>query len=362
LTERKDSPLVEIPIISPQPQEVETANILATWSYGLGRTAVFTSDAGKRWAADWVGSAYYDQFFSQLVRWTMRPSNDDGKYSVATQAKDGRVQIIVNALDANDKFLNFMDMSATAIGPDLKPISVPLNQQAPGRYVGEFVPESAGSFMVSVSPGAGKANITTGVTVPFSDEYRVRQANMRLLEQLAEQKPNGGEPGELAPALEQGNLEELVGIDTYRPGLPPAKSLKDIWPLAVLIGSTLFFADVFVRRVALDLGAPLRAIARWLGRSRTSGADQQRQKSLDQLRKSKSQVSGDLERQRSAVTFEVTEVEEGPGRSSASFGAEPSTGKPNVAATAKPSMQTEDDQSYTSRLLEAKRKAKKNNP
>lgn len=362
LTERKDSPLVEIPIISPQPQEVETANILATWSYGLGRTAVFTSDAGKRWAADWVGSAYYDQFFSQLVRWTMRPSNDDGKYSVATQAKDGRVQIIVNALDANDKFLNFMDMSATAIGPDLKPISVPLNQQAPGRYIGEFVPESAGSFMVSVSPGAGKANITTGVTVPFSDEYRVRQANMRLLEQLAEQKPNGGEPGELAPALEQGNLEELVGIDTYRPGLPPAKSLKDIWPLAVLIGSTLFFADVFVRRVALDLGAPLRAIAQWLGRSRTSGADQQRQKSLDQLRKSKSQVSGDLERQRSAVTFEVTEVDEGPGRSSASFGAEPSTGKPNVAATAKPSMQTEDDQSYTSRLLEAKRKAKKNNP
>ena len=114
--------------------------------------------------------------------------------------------------------------------------------------------------------------------------------------------------------------------------------------------------------MALDLGAPLRALARWLGKARTSGADQQRQKSLDQLRKSKSQVSGDLERQRSAVTFEVTDLEEGAGRGTASFGAEPSAGKPNAAAPAKPSMQTEDDQSYTSRLLEAKRKAKKNNP
>ncbi len=365
LTERKDSPLVEVPLLSPMPEESETASLLATWNYGLGRTAVFTSDAGKRWANDWVGSTYYDQFFSQLVRWTMRTQNDDGKYSVATQVKDGRVQIIVNALDANDQFLNFLDMNATAIGPDLKPMTLPLRQQAPGRYVGEFVPEGAGSYMVSVNPGSGRATMTTGVTVPFSDEYRVRQANMRLLEELAEQKPLGGEQGMLMPPLESDSLEEIVKIDTYRAGIPSAKSLKDVWPIALLLGSTLFFADVFVRRVALDLGKPLRKMAQWIQRSRHTEVDEKRQASLDRLRSSKSQVSGELDRQRASASFEIPDpaTSEVPSANQPSgldrFGSETSRQSGPSAPSAPPSMQTDDEQSYTSRLLEAKRQAKK---
>ena len=368
LTERKDSPLVEVPLLSPKPDESETASLLATWNYGLGRTAVFTTDAGKRWATDWVGSPYYDQFFSQLVRWTMRTQDDDGKYSIATQIKGGRVQIIVNAVDANDQFLNFLDMNATAIGPDLRPITVSLRQQAPGRYVGEFAPEAAGSYMVSVNPGSGRATMTTGVTVPFSDEYRVRQANMRLLEQLAGQKPSGGEAGVLAPALESDNLEEVLRMDTYRPGVPPAKSLKDVWPLALLLGASLFFADVFVRRVAVDLGAPLRKLATAIRRTKHSEADQQRQASLDRLRSSKTQVAGDLERQRTQASFDFPDKPSGvtgnaTGSEASSFGSSPSksgSGTPaDAGGTAAPRMTTDEEKSYTSRLLDAKRQAKK---
>ncbi len=54
LTTIKDSPLVEVPIRSSKPTEAENQAVLATWTYGLGRTAVFTSDAGKRWAGDWT--------------------------------------------------------------------------------------------------------------------------------------------------------------------------------------------------------------------------------------------------------------------------------------------------------------------
>jgi uncharacterized membrane protein len=365
-TEIKDSPLVEVPLLSPVPEESETASLLATWNYGLGRSAVFTTDAGKRWTTDWVGSPYYDQFFSQLVRWTMRAQNDDGKYSIATQVKDGRVQIIVNAMDANDQFLNFLDMGATAIGPDLKPISVPLQQQAPGRYVGEFAPESAGSYMVSVIPGSGKATMTTGVTVPFSDEYRVRRANMRLLEQLAQQRPAGGEPGTLMQPLESDTLEQVVGLDTFRPGVPAAKSLRDVWPIALLIGSSLFFADVFVRRVALDLGLPLRKLAQAMRRKQTSETDQKRQQSLDRLRSSKSQVTGDLERQRTNSSFAPPPSSQEDGSSSGSgtsgrdtFGAESDRPQSTTSPPSAPTMQVSEEPSYTSRLLEAKRQAKK---
>ncbi len=364
LTERKESPLVEVPLRSTKPAEPDTASLLATWTYGLGRTAVFTTDAGHRWAAEWVNSPFYDQFFSQMVRWTMRPSNDDSKYNIATNVKDGRIQIVVTALNADDKFVNFLDMNAIAVGPDLKPISVSMRQQASGRYVGELTPEQAGSYMLSIVPGGGKPPITTGVTMPFSDEYRVRQANMQLLETLAARIPVGGSSGTLSASLEKDSMKEVLGVDTYRKGLPPAKSLKDIWPLAVLFGATLFFADVFVRRVALDLGLPLRMLAAKLRRRREEsialGAEQK--KRLDRLRSSKTIVGDDLQKQRASTQFEPDQ----PIASSATtaedaFGSGDSKSKRSDLASTKPSMGVEEEQSYTSRLLEAKRKAKKNN-
>jgi len=366
LTERKDSPLVEVPLLSPKPAEPENASLLATWNYGLGRTAVFTTDAGKRWASDWVGSPNYEQFFSQLVRWTMRTQNDDGKYSVATQVKDGRVQVILNAKDSDDNFLNFLDVNATAFGPDLAPINVPLRQQAPGRYVGEFVPESSGSYMLSILPGTGRQVLTTGVNLPFSDEYRIRQANMRLIEQLAEGKPQGGESGKVLPELSDSEMETLLGFDTYRTGLPPARSLKDIWPLALLLGATLFFADVFVRRVAVDFGWPIRKLAGLLSRRKASEADQARQKSLDRLRTSKTRVADDIQKQRTATTMELPEPTAGdptrPASGSDAFGSadtKPKAGSPKSRPDDGKGSEEKDD--YTARLLEAKRKAKKNN-
>ena len=363
LTERKDSPLVEVPLLSPKPTESDTASILATWTYGLGRTAVFTTDAGNRWAAGWVDSPYYDQFFSQLVRWTMRPSNDDSKYNIATNIKDGRVQIVVTALNADDKFVNFLDMNAIAVGPDLKPINVAMRQQASGRYVGELTPEQAGSYMLSIVPGGGKPPITTGVTMPFSDEYRVRQANMQLLESLAARKPMGGSAGLISASLEKDSLKEVIGMDTYRTGLPPAKSLMDIWPLAVLVGAALFFGDVFVRRVALDLGLPLRMLATRLRKRREgSNALNAEQKSrLDRLRSSKTVVSDDLQKQRASTQFEPDQdLPVSASSAEDAFGKKDSSlSRPDLSSK-KPSLGIEEEQSYTSRLLDAKRKAKKN--
>ncbi|MCP5110307.1 MAG: VWA domain-containing protein, partial [bacterium] len=42
--------------------------LLARWQFGLGRAAVFTSDAKSRWAAGWVGWEGYDRFWINLTR------------------------------------------------------------------------------------------------------------------------------------------------------------------------------------------------------------------------------------------------------------------------------------------------------
>ncbi len=72
-TSLKESELVETPIVSPVPTSGEVNAILAHWNYGLGRSVAFTSDAGRRWATAWPDWDSYAAFWSQLVRWSMRP-------------------------------------------------------------------------------------------------------------------------------------------------------------------------------------------------------------------------------------------------------------------------------------------------
>ncbi len=42
--------------------------LLTRWQYGLGRSAVFASDAKPRWAANWIGWPGYDRFWTNLLR------------------------------------------------------------------------------------------------------------------------------------------------------------------------------------------------------------------------------------------------------------------------------------------------------
>ena len=126
----------------------------------------------------------------------------------------------------------------------------------------------------------------------------------------------------------------------------------------------MFFGDVFVRRVAFDMGLPLRMLAARLRRRSddSKALDAEQKTRLDRLRSSKNVVGDDLQRQRASTQFEpeqgisasVTTAED------AFASGDPKSNRSELTPK-KPSMGVEEEQSYTSRLLEAKRKAKKNN-
>ncbi len=362
LTSLKDSGLVQVPIRSSNPTEPENQAVLATWEFGAGRTAVFTSDVGKRWGGEWTSWSGYDQFFSQLVRWAMRPTKSDAKFTVASNVNNGRVEVVVNALNQDDQFLNFLDMQAVAVGPDLKPIPLIMRQAAPGRYVGSFEADAAGSYLINAIPGPGMAPITTGASVPFSDEYRVRGTNFALLEQLAQLEPTGGTAGEMTSPLEASSLQELLKTNTYRGGLPRAMSMQDIWPLCLLIGAVALFADIFVRRVSLDYAYPLKWLMRRL-RPGESARDVDRKESLARLRSTKTEVSGELAQAQSSTRFEsdgsapagnsaqtLSDAQGSTASSSSPGGNKSSTSTPGMAQSAEPG-------GYTARLLAAKKAA-----
>ncbi len=156
-TKKEGSPLVETLLTSPEPAGEENNTVLAGWTYGLGKAVAFTSDAGCRWTSDWTAEPIYDKFFGQMIRWSMRPVGGSGKFTVATDIADGQVRVVVNALDKNDEFLNFLSMNATAVGPDMKPIPLRIEQTSPGRYVGSFPARDAGSYFLTLNPGTGQA-------------------------------------------------------------------------------------------------------------------------------------------------------------------------------------------------------------
>lgn len=354
LTSRKDSPLVEVSLLSPMPAGEKSNTILATWTYGLGKAVAFTSDVGARWATSWTRWEDYDKLFGQMIRWSMRPADDQDKFTVATDVQDGQVRVVVNALDKNDEFLNFLGMSGTVIGPDLKQRELRMEQTAPGRYQGVFPGRDSGSYFIAVSPGVGKAMVRTGITVPYSDEFRVRSTNLHLLEQLAALTPEEGEPGKVIDA--PGNLDDpkpLAEIDSFRHDLVKATSSQDVWHYLALAACCLFFGDVFVRRVHVSFAwlPPLagRVLDRLLRREpRVAPAP-----TIERLRSRKAEVSDQLDQLRASTRFEAPpEIVIDP------QAIEQPTAAPSESKAPAPSLSPDQpaEDSYTARLLKAKKK------
>jgi uncharacterized membrane protein len=360
LTTVKENPLVEVSMISPDPADTKNATLLASWTYGLGRTAVLTTDAGARWANAWTGWPGYDKLFSQLVRWSMRPTGDQGNFSVATQTKDGKVRVVITALDQDDELQNFLNLSSSVVGPDMKSSSFEIRQISPGRYVGEFEAPQSGSYFLTISPGADKAPIRTGVNVPYSAEYRDRETNRAFIEQLAMLEPKGGKPGRIIDAdLTATSTQAVAQVDSFRRDLPVAISTRDIWPLLVLAGACVFFADVFVRRVSIgfDWLPPVWARTKQLI-FRAEPTDQ-REERIQRLRNRKQEIGEQIDQRRAATRFEPEpDADVNLDVLSDSDAARDSRTVHRDDATRMAPAEAEQD-TYTARLLKAKERARR---
>jgi uncharacterized membrane protein len=357
LTSKKDNPLVETLLTSPLPAGSDDNNtILASWTYGLGKAAAFTSDAGARWTDGWINDPLYDKLFGQMIRWSMRPAGGTGKYTVSAEPSDGQVRLIINALDKDDEFLNFLAMSGTAVGPDMQPLPMKIEQTAPGRYVGTFAAKEAGSYFIMVVPGPGQAPIRTGINVPYSDEYRELEPNEILLKQLAESVPKGGKRGkviDLPP--DKTGIPGLLATNTFRHDLPKAKSSLDAWHYFLLIASCLFFSDIFVRRVQVNFGWMMpyyHRLSGWILRRQEKPVEVVM---LDRLKSRKAEVTDQIEQRRGSVRFEMPQAEK---PADLTVLEEPSslTPKEKKSATSPDISQKTEQESYTERLLKAKKK------
>ena len=364
LTSVKENELVEVPLRSPQPSG-QLNPVLAHWTYGLGRSVAFTSDAGRRWTARWPEWEGYAAFWSQVVRWSLRPV-DKGNLSLTLRREEGRIKVVVDALDKDNQFLNFLNIRGNVVNPDLKRAPIELAQVAPGRYEGVIEDaESRGNYFVNLgytSPDGASGLVTSGVSVPYSDEYRDLQSNPAALQSIAD-VTNGklfDWKTRRDGAIDAKLTAESTDVFRRDPTARPPTNFQDLWPTLLWLSAMLFLGDVAVRRVAPDLDRLRKNLADgWKALRGKEVAPQPDY--MEKLKGRKAEVADQLDRNRAAVRFEAPPLPAGPigeplleGETRAPAAPRALTpGAPSIAPSGPKPAEAE---SYTNRLLKAKQK------
>jgi hypothetical protein len=224
--------------------------LLATWQYGLGRAAAWTSDVENRWATQWLAWEEFPRFAAQLVSWTLPAPQVEG-LTASARVEENRGIIELEAIDESGEPLNFLYAHAAFVGPDLSVTERELTQVGPGRYKTEAQLSQPGTYLVRLGVNAGDDSLgqeILGLVVPYSPEYRMAGMDLPFLNELS--RITGG-----------GELTEPVAAFVHN--LEATAKAREIWQPLLLVVALLFPLDVAIRRVMLGRSDYVKA-AQWM--------------------------------------------------------------------------------------------------
>jgi uncharacterized membrane protein len=207
--------------------------LLARWRYGLGRTAIFTSDVKNRWAADWLTWDGYGKFWSQLVRETMRRDGGEELDFVVERIGD-EVLITVSALTEEGAYRTDLDPQLRVVGTEGEETSLSFQQVGPGTFQARHTlgPPGEEPYRFELS-GNGIEDRLQALYYRYGDEYRLYPANTELLDEIAVQ--TGG-----AFLPDVGDIFDDYGETASVP--------TPLWPWLSALALISFFLDIAVRR------------------------------------------------------------------------------------------------------------------
>jgi uncharacterized membrane protein len=218
--------------------------LLAHWRFGLGKVTAFTSDCKSRWSALWItGWEGYSQFWAQVIRETAREPQGS-RMDIRLEEAGGRASIAVDVLEDAAHYANDVEVAsdvffvpANSIGSAMKRVSGSvLEQEGPGRYRGEFLPDRPGVYLVRARAGAEM--VSAGLVHNISAEAAAGRVNAPLLAKVA----------------------SLTGGTVLGPGdpLPPAGKGRaryvELAPILLRLFIIAFLADLAIRRWENVLG------------------------------------------------------------------------------------------------------------
>lgn len=231
----KARPQAEVILVSPYGEP-----IYARWRRGLGKSAVFTTDAKNRWAVQWVGWPGFSKLWSQIVRDLMR-TNEERTFPMQLAVEGGQGRITVDAYDeatGGTSYINSLLSKAAVQPPEGDKLEIDLQQIAPGRYEARFPLTSYGSYSVSVdhadAEGDSLATSKGTLTWPYPDEYLKLEPNTALIQKAVEIGRGGLDP---------------TAARLFDPEGESVKFKSELWPYFLFGALGLFVLDLLLRRL-----------------------------------------------------------------------------------------------------------------
>lgn len=207
--------------------------ILATWQYGLGRTAVWTSDVSGKWSKNWLASQQGRQILQNSVSWIMKKQSS--KDVTASAAIEGEKSLLTVTMSYDE---SVSEVKGTVVSNDNRTYDIILNRTAPNVYVGSMDTIAEGGYILNLQITNTKGetdSVNTGFAIAYPKEYDRRNWGKGdvLLNRIAE--ATGGRV-----------LTSGEDVFTQKPqAVSESKSLTNLFLILALI---VFLLDVFFRR------------------------------------------------------------------------------------------------------------------
>jgi hypothetical protein len=208
--------------------------LLARWQYALGKSAMFTSDAKDRWAADWLKWGGYTKFWSQLVRETMRRQDND-EFDLQVERQGDEARVTINAIEKDGTFRNALRPQLRVLSPSQTSSTVDVPQVGPGSYETRIPLPQDGTYVFrTMGDVTGVPSRTLEYSYP--DEYHFYPPDFTRLRTIS---------------TETGGVYQPAGPEIFDAQGESVAVHSNLWPWLASIALAMYVGDVFLRRLRL---------------------------------------------------------------------------------------------------------------
>jgi uncharacterized protein YegL len=203
--------------------------LLVEWQYGLGRSAVFTSDAKNRWAANWVNWPGFDRLWTNISR-DLLPHAPASEATADFDRANNELVVEYRLARGMDDPARIPDIYA--LGPNGFQAPLKVDKVAAGHYRGRL-PIGQNQGLFRVRPVADSRAFPEVGFYRQEDEMTEYGNNTELLRQIA-----AATGGRYNPSPRQ----------VFDAGNRSIRATMEIWPGLLALALVLNLAELVLRK------------------------------------------------------------------------------------------------------------------
>jgi len=215
--------------------------IITSWQYGLGQVVAVATDAGPRWAGDWLTWEGYSRFWTQLARWALKHrEGDDTGIQVSFEGNEtilrvARRQSTGTTTDQAGLRALLRPRAGASAAPDAwRPVD--LDAVEPGLWEARLDLDPETSYDVGLVDADNEPVLSRTFAAPPSRELRYTAPDTDRLRLLAEQT---------------GGAVDVVSLPPSSPG--QSRESTPLWLFLVAGGAFMLPLDAMLRRPAREV-------------------------------------------------------------------------------------------------------------